>query len=114
MRIWGRLLKLLSFAALLSAMGWVPALGQSYSLSGKITDTTTHVVPSATVFAKSVASGKTYTALSDAGGSYTIPDLPPGDYKVWARAGELRAAPVKVTLAAAETTDLVVSPAAHK
>ena len=35
MRIWGRLLKLLSFAALLSAMGWVPALGQSYSLSGK-------------------------------------------------------------------------------
>ena len=108
-----RVLKLVSFGVLLIFMGWVPALGQSYSLSGKITDTTTHVVPSATVFAKSIASGKTYTALSDAGGSYTIPDLPAGDYKVWAKAGELRAAPVKVTLAAAETTDLVVSPV-HK
>lgn len=90
------------------------AIAQTYSLSGKVTDTATHVVPSATVFAKRVVDGKRYAAKTNVDGVYTIPDVPAGDYKVWAIAGELRAEPVKVTLAAGETTDLVVSPVPHR
>jgi hypothetical protein len=88
----------------------VAGAAQTYSLSGKVTDTTTHAVPSATVSARSVAEGKTYTAHTNADGAYNIPNLPAGDYEVWAKAGELKAEPVKVTLAAGQTTDLVVSP----
>lgn len=89
----------------------VAGAAQTYSLSGKVTDTATHAVPSATVSARSVAEGRTYTAQTNADGAYSIPNLPAGDYEVWAKAGELKAEPVKVTLAAGQTTDLVVSPA---
>lgn len=89
-----------------------PLLAQTYSLSGTVKDTAAHAVPSATVSAKSVASGKIYTAKTNSDGMYTIPDLAAGDYEVSAVAGELQALPVKVTLAAAETTDLTVSLAA--
>lgn len=89
----------------------IAALAQTYTLSGKILDTAAHAVPSATVSAKSVVTGKTYTAQTNVDGTYSIPDLAPGDYEVSAKAGELEAAPVKVTLAAAESTDLTVSPA---
>jgi hypothetical protein len=89
------------------------SIAQTLSLSGKVTDTATHPVPSAKVLARRVVGGKIYTAKTNGDGLYTIPDLAAGDYQVWAIAGELRAEPVKVTLAAAETTDLVVSPALH-
>ena len=89
----------------------VLAFAQSYTLSGKVTDTAAHAVPSASVSAKSLASGRTYTAQTNADGDYSISDLAEGDYQVWARAGELVAAPIKVTLAAAQSTDLTVSPA---
>jgi len=87
------------------------AVAQTYSLSGTVRDTAAHGVPSATVTAKSVATGKVYTAKTNSDGTYTIADLAAGDYEVSAVAGELQAPPVKVTLAAAQTTDLVVSPA---
>jgi len=88
-----------------------PANAQSYTLSGKITDSAAHPVPSATVSAKNVATGKTYTAQANSEGVYSISDLAAGDYQVWAVAGQLQAPPIKVTLAAAQTTDLTVSPA---
>ena len=84
---------------------------QTYTLSGTARDTASHPVPSATVSAKSVATGRTYTAQTDTNGVYSIPDLAAGDYEVWAVAGELQAPQVKVTLAAAQTTDLTLSPA---
>lgn len=87
---------------------------QTYSLSGTVSDTAAHAVPSATVSAKRMRDGKMFTARSSGDGDYVIRDLEPGDYKVWAKAGELVAAPVKVTLSAAQTTDLVVSPAVHR
>lgn len=89
----------------------VPADAQTSALSGTVRDTATHGVPSATVTAKSVTSGKIYTAQTNADGAYTIQDLAAGDYEVSADAGELHAPPIKVTLAAAMTTDLTVSPA---
>jgi uncharacterized surface anchored protein len=92
----------------------VVANAQTYSLSGKVSDTAAHAVPSATVSAKRIRDGKMFTARSSGDGDYVIRDLEPGDYKVWAKAGELVAAPVKVTLSAGQTTDLVVSPAVHR
>jgi len=83
---------------------------QTYTLSGKISDTAGHAVPSATVSAKSIATGKTYTAESATDGTYSIRDLAGGDYEVSAVAGELQAPPIKVTLAAAQSTDFVVTP----
>lgn len=91
----------------------IDAFGETYSLSGRVSDTAAHPVPSATVSAKSVRNGKTFTTRSNGDGVYTIPNLAPGDYWVWAVAGELRAQRVKVTLEAGETTDIVVSPALH-
>lgn len=88
-------------------------LAQVYTLSGRVLDSATHVVPNATVSAKSTASGQTFTAKTGNDGVYSIPDLAAGDYTVWAMAGELQAPPIKVTLAAAQTTDLIVTPVAH-
>jgi len=97
--------------------GWMftaIAYAQTYTLSGKVSDTEAHAVPSATVSVKRLRDGKMFTARSSGDGDYVIRDLEPGDYKVWAKAGELVAAPIKVTLSAGQTTDLVVSPAVHR
>jgi Carboxypeptidase regulatory-like domain len=90
------------------------ALAQTYTLSGKVSDSAGHAVPSATVSAKSVATGKTFTADTGSDGMYSIHDLAGGDYVVSAVAGELQAPPITVTLAAAQTTDLTVTPAPKK
>jgi hypothetical protein len=96
-------------ALLFCLLSQVPAYTQTYTLSGKVSDTAAHAVPSATVSAKSVQSGETHTAETNADGVYSISNLAAGDYEVSAKAGELVAPPVKVTLAAAETTNLTVS-----
>src|ERR1700739_5097268 len=87
---------------------------ETYTLSGKVTDSAGHAVPSATVTAKSVANGKTLTAETGSDGTYSIHDLAGGDYEVSAVAGELQAPPIKVTLAAWQTMDLVATPAANR
>ena len=88
---------------------------QTYTLSGQVSDTAAHAVPSDTVSAKRIRGGKIFTARSSGDGDYVIRDLEPGDYKVWAKAGELVAAPVKVTLSAADPWSvLLVCPAAHQ
>lgn len=86
------------------------ALAQTYTLQGKVSDSAGHTVPSATVSAKSVATGKSFSARTGYDGMYSIHDLAGGDYIVSAVAGELQAPPITVTLAAAQTTDLTVSP----
>jgi len=86
------------------------ASGETYSLSGRVSDTEAHAVPSATVSAKRLRDGKMFRAHSNGDGVYTIAGLESGDYKVWAKAGYLSTRPVKVTLAAGQTTDLVLSP----
>ncbi len=87
-----------------------PAFAQTYTLSGKVSDPAGHAVPSATVSAKSVATGQSFSAETGSDGMYSIHDLASGDYMVSAVAGELQAPAIKVTLAAAQTTDLRVSP----
>jgi len=60
------------------------ALSQEFraSISGHILDSTGARVPQAKVVATNVASGETSSAQSDNSGSYTIPLLPPGQYKL--------------------------------
>jgi hypothetical protein len=89
----------------------ITVFAQTYTLSGKVSDLGGHAVASATVTAKSVAAGKTFTAETGSDGMYSISGLAGGDYEVSAVAGELQAPPIKMTLAAAQTTDLTVSPA---
>ena len=89
----------------------VPASAQTYSLSGKVIDTAGHAVPGATVTAKSMATKRSFTVKTNSDGLYSFHDLAGGDYQVSAVAGELQAPPIKITLAAAQTTDLTVSPA---
>jgi hypothetical protein len=101
-------------ALLLCGLLSIRMMAETYTLSGRITDTAGHAVPSATVAAKSVASGKTVTATTNSDGSYSIHELEAGDYEVSAIAGELSAPAVKVSLAAAQTTDLTVSPSAGR
>ena len=102
-----------------SAVSWITAVclllplaafAQKCDLSGKVTDSATHAVPSASVRAKRISDGKTYSAKTNTDGIYTIPELVSGDYMVSAVAGDLKAKPVKVTLAPGATTDLVVVP----
>jgi hypothetical protein len=98
-------------AVLFCCVVTAPAFAQTYTLSGKVSDSAGHAVPSATVSAKNVATGKTFSSETGSDGMYSIHDLAGGDYMVSAVAGELQAPPIKVTLAAAQTTDLTVSPA---
>jgi carboxypeptidase family protein len=99
-------------AVMASGFAWFEAFGEKLSLSGKVSDTSAHTVPSATVSAKRLRDGKMFSARINGDGDYVIPDLEAGDYKVWAKAGDLSVQPVKVTLAAGLTTDLVLSPTA--
>jgi len=70
-----------------------------------------HTVPSATVSAKGVATGKFFAAVTNSDGIYSIREPTGGDYQVSAVAGELLAPPIKLTLAAAQTTDLTMNTA---
>jgi len=63
------------------------------------------------VSAKSVATGKFFAAVTNSDGIYSIRDLTGGDYQVSGVAGELLAPPIKLTLAAAQTTDLTMNTA---
>lgn len=95
----------------LSLLLALPAFAQTYTISGKVSDSAGHAVPSATVSVKSLATGQSFTAVTNSDGMYSIGNLAGGDYQVSAVAGELQAPAIKVTLAAAQTTDLTVSPA---
>lgn len=62
----------------------VPAYPQSTNseITGKITDTSGAVIGSAKVTAANVDTGVNYKATSDGSGLYTIPLLPPGNYRI--------------------------------
>lgn len=52
------------------------------ALTGTITDSSGAVIPGATVTAMNAATGVATRTTSDQSGSYTLPSLPPGNYKV--------------------------------
>ncbi len=55
------------------------------SMHGSVTDPSSAVIPGAAITATS-ATGQTFKATSDSGGSYILPGLPPGTYSVTASA----------------------------
>lgn len=61
-----------------------PCSGQvvNATLTGTVTDSSGAVIPGATVTATNAATGVATKATSNAQGSYTLPSLPPGTYKV--------------------------------
>ena len=68
-------------AALLSAFG---AYGQNVngSIVGTVSDSTSAAIPAATVTITDENTNVSRTAQTDASGYYSVPDLPPGTYKV--------------------------------
>src|SRR5947207_11867166 len=59
------------------------ALAQTQSrLDGVVLDPTGAVIAGATVVARNVATGVTYTAKSNESGIYTLPFLPPAEYEL--------------------------------
>jgi len=73
-------------------------------ISGDVTDTTGAVVPNATVTAVNSATGFTRTITTSSSGSYRIPDLPIGSYKVTASATGFKSTLQDVNVAAGAIT----------
>ncbi len=80
-----RLTRFLLFLALATAVAAAPVFAQggaTSTITGTVADATGAVVPGADVVAKHVATNTTFTAVSGADGSFTIPAVPTGTYSV--------------------------------
>jgi hypothetical protein len=61
----------------------IPALGQTFGeITGKVTDSSGAVVPSATVTVTNVATSQVRQIETNETGNFTVPFLPPGSYRV--------------------------------
>ncbi len=72
-------------AAILSlcvGFGASTVYAQNAQITGTVKDSTGGVMPGATVTAKNQATGLARTEVTDAGGNYRLPSLPPGNYSV--------------------------------
>ena len=76
----------LGFLFLLLACVGVGLFGQSSSITGNVTDPTGAVIPGATITMHNTESGAERTTVADAQGRYTVQQLPPGSYKITAKA----------------------------
>ncbi len=76
----------LGFLFLLLASLGVGLFAQSSSITGNVTDPTGAVIPGATITMPNIDTGAERTAIADAQGRYTIQQVPPGFYKVTAKA----------------------------
>ena len=74
--------RLMAPLIILTAITPSPAQVGTASLGGFITDATGASVPNAAITLKSVLQKYTRDTISSAGGEYTIPALPPGDYEL--------------------------------
>jgi hypothetical protein len=62
----------------------MPALAQEASIAGSIGDEQKAALPGATITATSVETGRLFTTVSDGDGSYRLPRLPAGRYRLTA------------------------------
>src|SRR5215471_19302260 len=73
---------MLSRTLLLFLLTFVPLLGQTAQVTGRITDQTGASVPGVEVTITAVETGAVHRSVSNELGLYTVPLLPPGRYKV--------------------------------
>src|SRR5206468_8392806 len=59
-----------------------PAQGTTGSITGTITDETGAAVPGATVTVTQTSTNNVHTSTTSDSGFYTVPQLPPGNYRV--------------------------------
>ncbi|HTB13944.1 MAG TPA: carboxypeptidase-like regulatory domain-containing protein [Bryobacteraceae bacterium] len=76
----------LVFVFLLLACFGVGLFGQSSSITGNVTDPTGAVIPGATITMRNIDTGADRTTVADTQGRYNIQQLPPGFYKITAKA----------------------------
>src|SRR5690349_16026771 len=76
------------FLTVLALLTTLPLAAQTITgtISGDVTDSTGAVVPNATITVQNVGTGLERTATTSSSGSYRVPELPIGDYKVTATA----------------------------
>jgi len=67
--------------ALMSVQG-ASAQGITGSITGTVTDSTGAAIPDATVTIRNAATNSVHTIKTSEVGSYTVPQLPPGQYTV--------------------------------
>lgn len=79
-QLWSFAVVLLALCLVLSQTGLTQTI--TGTISGDITDTTGAVVPNVTVKADSAATGFSRTATTSGTGSYRLPELPIGSYKI--------------------------------
>jgi hypothetical protein len=89
---WVKWLIGMAVVLLLAGFSPSPARAQVYSASvtGVVTDPSGAVIPDAKVTATNTSNGFTYSTTTNAGGRYTIEDLPPGTYKLSVAAAGFR------------------------
>lgn len=90
----------------------VSAQTATATLSGKITDTSGAALANTEVSVKNAVTGQVISAQTDRSGSYSIANLPPGDYEVSISANGFDTKESRVTLAAGATQLLSMSLAA--
>src|SRR5438477_3692397 len=87
-------------AVLLCALTCAQVFGQisNATVSGTIEDATHAVLPGVTITATDTATGVTTTAVSNEAGTYNLPSLLPGPYKVSAELAGFQTRSYEVTL----------------
>ena len=73
-----------ALSLLVSASAWAQATAQ---LNGRVADASGAVLPGVTVTATRVDTGFTRTVVTDGGGSYVMPSLPTGPYRLEVSSG---------------------------
>ena len=74
-----KLLRTFAFLLCVATMGWSQETGQ---ISGTIIDASGAPIPLAAVKLKSISRGTERNAVTSAGGNYSIPSVPAGDYSL--------------------------------
>src|SRR6185369_9391489 len=74
----------------LAALQLAPAQSFTGSILGTIKDSSDAIVPMATVTVTNIATNARWETKSDTGGNYTVPQLPPGQYRVEVEAAGFR------------------------